>query len=914
MHRIFLTLVAISVGIGLFAALHLLAPTTPMGYAATVILVGCFTLLFAWISSNFWMTLFGVGQLLAIKRRARRARTEEAAKLELGAEARAAVAMPVYNEDPALVAGNIEAMMESLETEGALDRFDFYILSDSNDPEVWLREEQAWLALARRPAFRNRVFYRRRKENSERKSGNLMEFLENWGHEYPYMLVLDADSVMSGRTLVELLRRMEADPQLALLQTWPRTAGGRTLFARMHQYAAILYGRILMCGIAALINPHGNYWGHNAIIRVDAFMKSCGLPRLPGKEPLGGEILSHDFVEAALLVRRGWKVELAPDLGGSYEEGPPNIVQHIARDQRWCQGNLQHGWIMLARGIHPVSRINLLTGILAYTASPIWLLFVLVAAVMAFSDQALFSTGLVLVRKEGVGWTFETSAFDSLMALTLLGMTVTFILAPKLIGAAFALAERDEAPHRIAANVFAEMILSILVAPTVMLRHSIFVIRLLFGQGVKWSPQQREATRLSWSEAWQAFGGQTLLAGGIAATALIWPSMVHLWLSPILLGLGLSVPIAVLSGRVPAGAPLLLMSPKDRCPPAVLRNAAARRSAFARRFASRDLTTEVLDDPTANQLRRFMLSTEPAHAAGTGDIAPAFDDGHLLARAQQSPAALETGELAAVLDNAGALRRLHLERFEKAARQSSPTKTVQTQQEEELPQAASAAEISQKCPSPATTYRAGSSVNEGENARPSQRAADPTSKGRENGFEPPKRTAEQRPEPSSLRDRTGRQSGGCGGSRPGVSAPGSGEDGSRGGDPQLSGLSFSDPAERAHRLLPETHGEGRGNPGGRRYDGAAERSAESGGSPALRRHLGCTGQASERSAGDCPAGLPGGTVLRGSRRDPGYTGGNGTLSSAPRTGGPARDDRSTGDHQRLRQTDSKGRGHGGIGQ
>ena len=908
-HLCFLTLVAISVALGVFAALHLLQPTTTVSYLATGCLVFCFTLLFAWIACNFWTTVFGAGRLLALKRRGG---NPAAAGTGIDEGARTAVAIPVYNEDTALVAGNVEAMLGSLESEGALDRFDFYILSDSNDPEVWLREEQAWLALACRPAYRNRVFYRRRKDNSERKSGNLKQFLENWGHEYRYMLVLDADSVMSGATMVELARRMEADREIGLLQTWPRTTGGTTLFARMHQYAAGLYGRILMCGIADLINPHGNYWGHNAIVRVGAFMECCGLPRLPGKEPLGGEILSHDFVEAALLVRRGWKVELAADLAGSYEESPPNIVQHVARDQRWCQGNLQHAWILFARGIHPVSRVNLLTGILAYVASPLWLLFVLVAAAMAFSNEMLFSTGLVLVRSEVGGWVFRASAFDSIMALLLLGMTVTFILAPKVIGTGLALFEREEHPLRLAGNVFAEIVLSILVAPTIMLRHSIFVVRLLCGEGVKWSPQQRDAERLSWREAWRAFGGQTLIGLSIAATALAWPSMVHLWLSPILLGLSVSVPLAVLTGRVPAGAPLLLVAPEDRHPPAILRQAAACRGAFARRLESRDPVAKVLDDPQANHLRRFMLSTEQSDEE-RGEAAGSLDGGALLARARRAPEDLDAGEVEALLNNAGALQRLHLESFEEPRGEvAEPGKTAQSkglEGERDRP-----AELSQKCLTADTTYCESHTSHSGTGTPPDGGLVAPSQTGREKVCEPPRGTSRPRAEPTPLRDGAGGQSDRRGRHGPGMPAPYSGPDESRRGDQQSAGLSLSDPAQRPCRHLPEAQRPGRGEPRGERDDRHGQRAAQSGGPAALRRHLPGPGSDSDRPARDRAAGLSGGPVLRGDLGDPGNSGGNGEIAPAPGPRGAARDDRAGGGDQRVRQARTTKDGGRGAGQ
>jgi membrane glycosyltransferase len=122
----------------------------------------------------------------------------------------------------------------------------------------------------------------------------------------------------------------------------PLIVNRTSLFARVQQFASRLYGPMLSEGLAWWSGSEGNYWGHNAIIRTRAFAEQAGLPRLPGRKPFGGEILSHDFVEAALLRRGGWDVRMAPQLYGSFEECPPSLPDLIVRERRWCQGNLQH--------------------------------------------------------------------------------------------------------------------------------------------------------------------------------------------------------------------------------------------------------------------------------------------------------------------------------------------------------------------------------------------------------------------------------------------------------------------------------------------------------------------------------------------------------------------------------------------
>jgi len=82
------------------------------------------------------------------------------------------------------------------------------------------------------------------------------------------------------------------------------------------------------------------------------------MSKLPGAAPLGGEVLSHDFVEAALMRRAGYKVLLAQELDGSYEECPPTLIAYAQRDQRWCQGNMQHIRLVFSTGMRAVSRLH----------------------------------------------------------------------------------------------------------------------------------------------------------------------------------------------------------------------------------------------------------------------------------------------------------------------------------------------------------------------------------------------------------------------------------------------------------------------------------------------------------------------------------------------------------------------------
>ncbi|MGH7968015.1 MAG: glucans biosynthesis glucosyltransferase MdoH, partial [Limisphaerales bacterium] len=285
-----------------------------------------------------------------------------------------AIVLPVYNEEPARVMAGLKATYLSLERTGLLSHFEFFILSDTTDPDVWVREELAFVETRREVSEPGRIFYRNRRQNTERKTGNIADFCAGWGDRYEYMVVFDADSIMTGASLLKLVRLMEQHPYVGILQAPPLPVNRTSLFGRIHQFAMHVYSAIFLSGLNFWQGGTGNYWGHNAIIRIRPFVAHCRLPALPGKPPLGGSILSHDFVEAAFMRRAGWRVHLASELSGSYEEMPSTLLGYAARDRRWCQGNLQHGKLLFAPGLHFISRVHIWMGMMAYLASPLWLL------------------------------------------------------------------------------------------------------------------------------------------------------------------------------------------------------------------------------------------------------------------------------------------------------------------------------------------------------------------------------------------------------------------------------------------------------------------------------------------------------------------------------------------------------------
>jgi membrane glycosyltransferase len=392
------------------------------------------------------------------------------------------------------------------------------------------------------------VWYRRRWQNTARKAGNVEEFVKRWGGRYEHMILLDADSLIDAPTLLALARAMQADPALGILQTAPQLIGAKTFFGRLQQFAACVYGPVITRGLAAWSGNEGNYWGHNAIIRVPAFAQSCGLPKLHGRKPFGGYVLSHDFVEAALMRRSGWKVRMSTELGGSWEESPPSLIDTAIRDRRWAQGNLQHSKIIGASGLRFASRVHLCIGIMSYLSSPLWLLLLGIGFALALQSH--------LIRPEYFSRDFQLfptwPRFDVELMMALFWFSMVVLLIPKLIGLMRALFSRRirrgaGGSIGVCASVLLEVVLSALYAPVLMLIQSRHVFEVLVGGDSGWKTQRR-AGGSSWREAWVFHRRHMLLACVTAVIVWFLSPPLLAWVSPALLGLFLSVPLSRASG------------------------------------------------------------------------------------------------------------------------------------------------------------------------------------------------------------------------------------------------------------------------------------------------------------------------------------------------------------------------------
>lgn len=538
------------------------------------VLLVLFLINFAWISFAFTSATAGFVALLGKKLEA---------DVESGPlKTRTAIVVPVYNEQPERVFAAVVAMMESLASTGHGGQFDWIVLSDSTNPDIWVREERIFLRVRGQTQSLGSLYYRHRPKNAERKAGNIADFVSGWGGAYDHMLVLDADSQMEAQTILVLARAMESDPDAGIIQTVPLVVNRNTLFARLQQFAARVYGPVLAAGLAAWSGKEGNYWGHNAIIRVSAFAACCRLPTLRGQPPFGGHILSHDFVEAALMRRCGYSVYMLPYAVGSYEESPPSLVDLAVRDRRWCQGNLQHARVLRARGLHWVSRVHLANGIMSYLASPIWLAQLLVGIVIVLQSHYVrpeyFTDEFALLP----AW----PQFDAQRALWLFALTMTILLLPKIYGlvcSTFDSKTRHGAGGTIGLfiSTLMEIVLSALIAPVMMLIQTGSITGVLLGRDSGWNPQRRDDGGIPFIFILRQHVSHTLLGiVALVAGMLIAPSLV-VWMSPTIGGLILAPMLSWASGQRSIGTGLrwagILLTPEETSRPSVLERSAVLR-------------------------------------------------------------------------------------------------------------------------------------------------------------------------------------------------------------------------------------------------------------------------------------------------------------------------------------------------
>ncbi len=578
-----------------------------------------------------------------------------------------AIALPIYNEDVSQVYEGLRIMFRSLEALGQADRFDFFILSDSNDPNKWIEEEVSWVELCKQVKGFGRIFYRHRQIPLNRKSGNISDFCRRWGARYRYMVVLDADSLMSGKALVSLVRLMEANPRAGIIQTAPQLIRCATLYGRLLQFASTLYGPVFLAGMNFWQGNEGNYWGHNAIIRLAPFIEHCALPDIPGQPQASSKFMSHDYVEAALMLRSGYEVWLAYDLPGSYEGGPPSLIDNAKRDRRWCKGNLQHAWLLFAKGIHHISRLHLMLGIFSYLSSLLWLLLLVAGSFQCYREWYVLPHGY----DYDVGLSRLLDIGGGRLALGLFIFTMSLLLAPKFFS--WILAARD--PHRrrrfggmlrLCSGCLIEQLFSMLVAPVQMLFHSFFVVTILLGTRVGWGTQKRAPTGgVDWGDAVRMHWIH--MCAGLLWGAIAWqihPTLFW-WMSPVFGGLVLAVPFSMLLGQTDPARALarvgLLTTPQEIVVPNEVSHLDRNLTAIRERIPPPERLREhygfmqVLLDPLVNSVHVSLLRQRHKQRGAPGEYYRAMEEKVL----RDGPGALTHREKTALLLHPVSMARLH---------------------------------------------------------------------------------------------------------------------------------------------------------------------------------------------------------------------------------------------------------------
>lgn len=530
--------------------------------------IALYAILSGWVVTGFVTALMGF--YVSVRGDKHALSAKQVAHHPMNPEARTAIIMPICNEDVATVFAGLRATCESVAAAGHAKQFDVFVLSDSYQSGMADAERAAWedlrAALAENPNQPQvEVYYRLRTRRTHRKAGNVADFCRRWGKDYRYMVVLDADSVMSGDCLASMVKLMEANPTAGIIQTATQAIGHVTLHARAQQFASRVTGRLFTLGMQFWQLGESHYWGHNAIIRVEPFMQHCALAPIKGKGGMSGGIMSHDFVEAALMRRAGYHVWLVADLVGSYEQQPPDLLAELQRDRRWCQGNLQNARLMAEPGIHPVHRAMFVTGTMAYVSAPLWLAFLTLGTTLWLAGSNLIGDWHVLPMELAGLWAW----------------TLCLLFLPRILGVAAILLRGEQRQYGgfwgLAKSSVMESAMAIVQAPVRMLAHSLFVLVAVTGIKLEWKSPPREAAAVGWRDAASALAPMSLVVGVLALGIALIDASALMWLMPVGLPLLLAIPLTVMTSQLNLGSSLrdrgFLLIPEESRSPAVLRRA-----------------------------------------------------------------------------------------------------------------------------------------------------------------------------------------------------------------------------------------------------------------------------------------------------------------------------------------------------
>ena len=473
-----------------------------------------------------------------------------------------AIAMCIRNELPERVLRHLAPLMSGLVARGVGGRFHIYILSDTSDPAIAAAEESRFASLTEEWRGRIAVTYRRRAQNTGFKAGNVRDFCERWGRDHEFALMLDADSVMTADAVLRLVRVMQIDPRIGILQSLVIGMPSASAFARIFQFGMRLGMRSYTIGSAWWQGDCGPYWGHNALVRIAPFMEHCQLPTLGDDAVGGGHVLSHDQIEAVLMRRAGYEVRVVAGEGDSFEQNPPTLTEYIRRDLRWCQGNMQYWHFLRLPDLRPVSRYQLIFAILMFIGAPAWIgmLFlgsIAVAVAPSPADFMRFDAGIVLLVLVLAMW-FAPNIATAIDIMSRVELRRSF-----------------GGGVRFALSFVLTVVFVIALSAAQWASHTVFLVRLLMGRSIGWGAQTRDDHVLPWSDAARYFWPQTLIgAAPIALLAVTAPATIPYALF-IAGGPLFSIPFAVWTSNPAVGRALITLGldrlPEETAPPPELR-------------------------------------------------------------------------------------------------------------------------------------------------------------------------------------------------------------------------------------------------------------------------------------------------------------------------------------------------------
>ena len=527
-----------------------------------ILLLTLFALTLPWMVVGFWNAIIGLILCQCSK---------DPASLVLPSSMQAngnepltqstAILLCIRNESPARLIRNLQVILNGLAADQLAGFFHVYVLSDTNDARIAREERDCFEAMCAEWSKTIPITYRCRTDNTGYKAGNIADFCGRWGKDHDFALVLDADSFMASSAIARLVRMMQANPRLGILQGLVIGLPSSSAFTRLFQYGMRLGMRSYTMGSAWWQADCGPYWGHNALIRLAPFIAYCELPSLSSRSGLPKPILSHDLIEAILMRRAGYEVRIYPSEDASWEENPPTLTEYIRRDLRWCEGNLQYLHLLTLKNLQPVSRAQLILAIAMFFGSPAWI-------------------GLILICTIAIGMSGAPSSLVDMSALSnLLLATLVMWYLPKIAGALDVLLRTSESKRfggrwRFGLSLFLETLFSLLMTPIAWLNHTLFILGLAFGKKGGWTGQTRDDHSVSIANALQQFWPHTLIGIGLASL-LYFTHPATLWYGMLFFGgLLFSIPLVVLTSQAWLGRWMidrqLLALPEEITPPAVL--------------------------------------------------------------------------------------------------------------------------------------------------------------------------------------------------------------------------------------------------------------------------------------------------------------------------------------------------------